>query len=171
MAPFVFTQLCQGHGPCIWQCQAKPLRRVCYATGMWNSPCCLTEESLFHADSSKWSYLVALGTLWHLLVPRAVLKDIQYHLGESAVRTTAKLESSVNLTCLKHRRCSNAAQDVSSTLYLHPSLSQPGGLCTAKGDAVSLCSQGDEMLGAGWGTSSPSAWKSLPWAVCDSSQG
>lgn len=68
----------------------KASQKGCYGTGMWNSPCCLTEESLSHADNSKWSYLVALGTPRHLLEPRAVLKDTQYHLGEFAVRITAK---------------------------------------------------------------------------------
>lgn len=55
----------------------KAAQKGCYGTGMRNSPYCLTEEALNHAESSKWSYPVALGSPCHLLVPRAVLKETQ----------------------------------------------------------------------------------------------
>lgn len=53
----------------------KAPQKGCDGMGMWNSPYCLTEEDLSHADSSKWPYPVALGTPYHLLVLRVVLQE------------------------------------------------------------------------------------------------
>lgn len=94
----------------------KAAQKGCYGTGMRNSPYCLTEEALNHAESSKWSYPVAPGTPCHLLVPRAVLKETEAHLGEFAVGTTAKPQ----VSCKPRLPEIEQAQQCSSTCIPYP---------------------------------------------------